>query len=296
MIGTLWRSLIVLVAISCGDHDENKGDTKSEKPGVSRMALEEGYGFVGAVTKYDGLRCSGVLLAHGLFVSAKHCFFPEEITDEEQKAVGFELLFPALSKVSSSDKRITVTGIEYDASQSDVNDIAYVFYDPSDTLGLVEPFQGAVNFEKPVVAGTPLSTVGFPVNPDGIQKIATFGCQRLERSGRLPPLGKDPGYDGVLYDTDCYAWWGNSGGGIFAVDKNDPEKSSPVSLEGVVTHTFEQLKSGDIDPKKIREDEFGRYVETVNYSAFKDATRLKELLTAYKNAGESIFADISPKL
>ena len=127
-----------------------------------------------------------------------------------------------------------------------------------------------------VVPGTLMTTVGFPSSSDRVlRKVGTYDCVRLDKSGVIDPSRFDTGYEGTLYDTNCAAWKGNSGGGFFTVKYDSEGRMIPLSLEGVVTHTFDLTSSGSIDPAKTGSDSFGAYVETVNYSAFKDATRIE---------------------
>lgn len=280
--------------IACGQLDELVGNKEDDTPRNASQNSESGGGddetsdlpsrepandnfpYAGLVRVDGGLRCSGVLLKHGVFVSARHCFSSAEESGSSSRE--FTITFPSEANVRESDTEIVVTDIVFDASEEGVNDIAYLLYDGEQTNGVVTVLNVPINTSEVVSPGTLMTTVGYPITEDrSLLKLMTKDCKRLDREGVIDPKPRDPGYSGVLYDTDCYAWMGNSGGGFFSV-KYEEGVLIPLSLEGVVTHTFEQTELGDIDPDFIESDEFGVFVKTVNYSAFKDAIRLDEFL------------------
>ena len=231
---------IFLFSFSCGE--QNKDSEKEVSGDIYRLPVSSGFDFVGVVTAYGSLRCSGVLVKHGLFVSARHCFSSSEENGSKSLA-DFKITFPQTSQVTESDLSVVVTDIQYDTADTGVNDIAYLFYDETLTSGKIEPSNLVINYGDAVAAGTQMTTVGFPSNDSGeLLKIGTYGCHRLERTGTIEPKRLDPGYEGMLYDTDCYAWKGNSGGGFFTATEIDGELV-PLTLEGVVTHTFERMRS-----------------------------------------------------
>ena len=104
-----------------------------------------------------------------------------------------------------------------------------------------------------------------------MRRLISENCETTGRTGYLPPMETDPGYSGLLYDTNCGAWFGNSGGPIYAVDDN----GQPTALLGVVTHTFDLLlPSGNLDTAKEGSDAYGTHVTTTNMSSFSLTKKL----------------------
>lgn len=282
--------LLAGLAPSCGDlsgdkkgvasdpRDSSDPTDSSDPAGIYREIIENNFDFVGVVTVNGSLRCSGVLIANGVFVSARHCFSSSEEASSASLLASFRISFPVSGSLTEESLSVSIDDIQYDSADEGINDIAYLFYDASLTNGKITPISFDINTADVAEPGTLLTTVGFPSTSDrSIVKLGTFNCQRLERFGTIGEKRLDPGYSGTLYDTDCYAWKGNSGGGVFSARIED-SVLIPTRLEGVVTHTFEQTELGDIDPDKTVTDEFGSYVVTVNYSSFKDALRIAEVL------------------
>jgi hypothetical protein len=270
-------TFLVVIAAACGSDNNGKDDTNSDSSVVERKLVTSGFDFVGVITSGGSLRCSGSILSHGIFVSARHCFTGNEVSASDNS--NFKLMFPKNGLVDNQTERIAVEAIEYDSSEGGVNDIAYIFYDASQTEGQIELPNIEINTTSVVAPGTQMTTVGFPSSPDRVlKKVGTYYCQRLEKSGSIEPSRFDNGYDGILYDTDCGAWKGNSGGVLYTVSYDENGDLRPLSIEGVVTHTFDLTSQGYIDPNKTKSDDFGDYVVTVNYSAFKDAVRIDEVL------------------
>jgi hypothetical protein len=215
-------------------------------------------------------------MEHGTFLTAKHCFRTLPQGDDLLKVgLGFPL------DGIQDEKDLVVKGsslreIRYDGAG---NDIAYIFYDAAATEGAFQTPDFPVLGEVPAV-GTELAVVGFPSQKDGIyRKLVTENCQVLDKSGTIPPLPKDPGYDGLLFDSNCAAWFGNSGGPFFTIGRNSEDNRVVTGLAGVVTHTFAVDGLGEILADSIASDQFGKMVLTVNFSPF--AQRVSLPLNAY---------------
>ena len=279
---------IIFLVFGCGSGDlkssgsnpaRGEGNTVELSP--SRVEAPSPYQFTGVILNGGSLRCSGVLLAHGLMVTAKHCFSSSE-EDGTASISEISLVFPNLNTVTASDERISIEDVIFDTPLGSGNDIAYITFDPALTTGTVDPFSGEINTSTVVPASEAMTTVGFPSTDDGsVIRLATKNCKRLDKEGTIGPNIEDKGYDGKLYDTNCVAWKGNSGGGFYTIDP-DSADLTPLSLVGVVTHTFDLTSTGGIDPLKQSSDSYGTYVSTVNYSAFKDAEKLQEMLNLYQ--------------
>lgn len=270
----------LLFITACGN--EKKKDEPAPAPTTSdphetntslRKVAKDSYTSVGMVTVSGNLRCSGLILKHGVFATAKHCFWSD---NPDKSTLG--LIFTASSGIIGTDSiKIPSSAIKELALDGDGNDIAYVIYDASKTKDKVELTTTNI-IKEPPVPDTPMSLVGFPSPSDRTyRKLATAPCKRLDKEGTIEPNATDvKGYDGELYDTDCGAWFGNSGGPLFVMDADDPTKV--VGSVGVVTHTFDIDASGEIPDSALVTDSFGTYVKTVNFSCYKDAKTLDENL------------------
>jgi hypothetical protein len=238
-----------------------------------RKVAKDSYTSVGLVTVGGNLRCSGLILKHGVFATAKHCFWSD---NPDKSTLG--LIFTAASGIIGDDSiKVPASDIKELNLDGDGNDIAYVIYDASKTKGKVVLTTTNIMREPPA-PDTPMSLVGFPSPVDRVyRKLVTAPCKRLDKEGTIEPNATDEkGYDGELYDTDCGAWFGNSGGPLFVMDAADPTKV--VGTVGVVTHTFDIDETGAIPDAALITDTFGTYVKTVNFSCYKDAKTLDENL------------------
>ena len=246
------------------DLDEIKGSI--DLPAVSRaLDVNNEFPFVGVVTYAGALRCSGTLIEHGLFVTAKHCFKSIPSAADLRK-IG--LGFPFDGMLDGNDIQVDGEGIAELFHDGPGNDLAYIRYDSSLTDGKVALPSFPIVKVVPEV-GTQLVVVGFPSQSDRkLRKVVTSNCQVLNRSGILGPKPRDEGYDGKLFDSDCGAWFGNSGGPFFTVSSNEDGTRTLESFVGVVTHTFDVDLLGSILPEFTLKDSFGSYVRTVNFSPF----------------------------
>ena len=97
---TLIKACLFFSLASCGS-DSN--DEKTSNPlVVERKVISTDFDFVGVITSFESLRCSGVLLAHGLFVSARHCFSETEIASGDFS--NFDIIFPNDGIVDDNDR------------------------------------------------------------------------------------------------------------------------------------------------------------------------------------------------
>lgn len=254
------------------DQDEVQ---KVEVNAVRSLADKGEFPYVGIVTYKGAIRCSGMILKHGVFATAKHCFKSETTTALE--LLKYSLGFTLDGIVDESPTDVIVKGAELRELRFDGegNDIAYFIYVASATEGKVT-IPDFSHLEEVPTVGADLALVGFPSYSDKVKrKIMTLGCQRLDREGVLEsPLPKDPVvYDGKVFDTDCGAWFGNSGGPVFSGTLEGSAKFTPNGVAGVVTHTFDVDEEGVILKSAMAEDAFGAFVATVNFSPFTQATQ-----------------------
>lgn len=139
------------------------------------------------------------------------------------------------------------------------SDIAYVLYDPKETLGAINI--EFTNFVKELPkTGDPLVIVGFPAQEDiknGTLKVISESCQFTGTSGIVPPSPDSTQIDGTVYGTNCGGYWGVSGGPVFSVES---ATGLFTKLVGVVSHTFALLQDGSLDQTKIKLDKYGQYI------------------------------------
>ena len=271
------------VVTGCGQDSKKKdpttqaGGPEGEPSAVVRSVAESSFPSVGMVTVNGNLRCSGLILKHGVFATAKHCFWGD---NPSKSTLG--LVFTGDSGVVDSTAIKVPSSSMYELNMDgEGNDIAYVIYDGNTTKNKVTLTTTNIIAEPPV-ADTPMSLVGFPSPKDRtIRKLVSKPCKRLDKEGTIEPNDTDKkGYDGQLFDTDCGAWFGNSGGPLFVMDAEDP--TVVIGTVGVVTHTFDIDEKGEIPDSAIVTDSFGTYVKTVNFSSYGSANTLDENLAKAK--------------
>ncbi|WLQ17434.1 serine protease [Hahella aquimaris] len=238
-------------------------------------SLVDDFDYIVPILDEDHFRiCTGLILKHGLVVTAKHCF------RDDSKKGNYYLAYSEDGSINQNDLYIPVASFEYDSAVEGINDLAVVHYDPGYTEGKLALKDIHLNFGPAPEAGAPLFSVGYPiVKTQSTLRVSSAKCQRKHRSGRLLSSPKSPGYDGVLFDTDCPAFWGNSGAPVFNARYDDLGNVELISLEGVITHTFDLVSNGDLDYRKMKHDAFGPYM-TSNYSPLGQSVRLKEILKA----------------
>ncbi len=265
-----------------GKNPEDSPDSEEPTPALpgtpTRTPSQDQYRSVGVITK-SGARCSGVILRHGVFATAKHCF--HKVLPEGDAVQAWALYFPENGEISTSTLVVSGEDIKQVIFDGDQNDIAYVIYTAEKTKGIV-PIDTESILRAPPEAEVPLHLVGFPTLKSlSLIRLTSYICKTTGKTGLLPPKPHDElGYDGLLYDTDCVAWFGNSGGPIFQVSKVETDKveASPVSVIGVVSHTFDVTEEGDLISSLVKVDQYGSHVLSTNLSPFAQAQKLDEVL------------------
>lgn len=259
-----------------GDKDPAAGDTRD---GPNRVLSNGTYKSVGTIYTPSG-RCSGVILKHGIFATAKHCF--QKTLPTGSNLTGMVIRFSNSGIIDTTNLRISGTDIKEVIFDSDNNDIAYVLYQSSTTEDQIALDAEKIETEQPL-ADVPVHIVGFPtLDSAPLKRLTSFACKVTGKTDYLPPKPKDPlGYDGLLIDTDCIAWFGNSGGPFFQVSEveTNAASSTPISVLGVVSHTFDIEDDGSLKSDLIKTDDFGDHVSSTNISPFSEAEQLEHVLS-----------------
>jgi hypothetical protein len=239
---------------------------------AKRVLRNQQFDNIGYILKDGKPYCSGAILKHGVFLTAKHCFSGRQFGGEGLKH--FSLAFitkndtPENPFIVSSDNLVRIFPDE------GFNDIAYILYKPESTrsVDLAVNATDFLNFEEDL---TSLMLIGFPkVTLPYPQKISSEQCSLAEMAGRYRKYPKSLHYKGELFDTTCPAYYGNSGGPALGVRvvPTDNGLSAKVSLVGVVAHTFN-------DEANLQKDEFGAFVDNANISPLRDAKNLNTVLS-----------------
>ena len=149
-----------------------------------------------------------------------------------------------------------------------------------------------INTDEDIEDEDPVFRVGFPMGENHVfDKILTNNCRFTGKTDFFRPTITDPGYEGLLYDTSCPAWYGDSGEPVFAeVKKGASEK--PMVIHGVLTHTFEVNFAGEIEESSKETDSIGEYVKTSNFSPFRLASDFFNTL----DEEERLFQQRNPKV
>ena len=256
-------SLLFGFIASCGDKQGRKSpNLPSAVPSPKRVMVSDKPEVV--LIQYAGsLRCTGTILDHGVILTARHCFdngLEKDVTKITAKAESVP-----------DHLNLTITQMLALSFDSGNNDFAWLTYPREQTSSLTVLKRVDLDRLRVPKEGEQISLVGYPVTSSGdLLKLMTSPCLRLKRQGEILPLPEDPGYLGTLYDTNCIAWRGNSGGPLFSM-KTSANGLTFDKLVGVVTHTFDLSDRGSILGSALGKDEFGTYVKTVNFSSITAA-------------------------
>lgn len=299
------------------------------------LVQDNRYAFAAAMRPFGLERavfCSGALLQHGLYVTAKHCLYPaQERSGPMFSRSAFSIVIPEnglISKLGLVIEPSQILEIIPDAGQ---NDIAWMVYDPNLTRGKVEIPNISIARDLPSTS-VKFEMVGFPsldrrddpslasrkkirkmiddeqrefarikesmphdswvslqnffdrieardfevLNLSMLDQQFLGRCFPTGKVGVWPRRAKHPGYLGILVETDCPAWFGNSGS-VFFLRKDDR-----LEAYGVLSHTLEILsdsESGEIDPRHIMVDQFDTYSDKVAFSPFSSAESYEEAIS-----------------
>ena len=274
--------LIVLLHASCGDDSTTPttvNPTSDEAPEYEDTSVREiastRYPYVANVTTDLG-RCSGTLLKHGLFITAKHCFRDQDTVPAD--FTGMSIVFSESGEASAEDNLVIaddqITQVIYDG---DTTDIAYLLYEASLTNSIsylsafpTDYIQEDLSEETEIA----VELVGFPSQTGTLKRLITKDCIYTGYQAENKVFPNQVTYDGITYDSNCWAWFGNSGGPVYEVDENN----SPIRLLGIVSHTFDVDEDGNIPSDARGNDDFGTFVRTSNFSPMSQTLQLEQLL------------------
>jgi V8-like Glu-specific endopeptidase len=265
----------------------NITDINSSSTREVRKNSAEQYLSVGVITLQSEIFCSMMVVRHGLLITAKHCFQHKGLSPENVDLSTFSTVYTkdgtigirgGVGTVLASPNLLTIqpTKLLFDSGD---NDIAYLFYDAKETEGKIqlEDFEIATANDRP--QGRNLKLVGFPAPREFpfeelMNRVVSIDCKETDKVGKIPPMEKEKGFDGLLIETTCAAWSGNSGGPVFALPVN---KKDPKKLIGVLTHTFYLKENGELDSNHLKSDSIGYYMDG-NYSPLSSSRDLSRLL------------------
>ena len=206
-------------------------------------------------------------MAHpGILVTAKHCF-----THHDVEPSNIQLEYLRVSFKNELSKNVLLYGdqIKELVFDSGENDIAYLVFEPKELDAFID-FDNLNVEMNPIPNEIEVLHVGYP---SGDQRVVSFDCEFSGETGYFEPRITDPGYDGILLNTSCPAWYGDSGGPVFSIDED-----KKIQIWGVLTHTFDVDMFGDLLEDRISEDHVGKYVMTSMFSPFSEAINFQELV------------------
>lgn len=222
--------------------------------------------FVGQI-KFPNGKCSGFIVKHGLLVTAKHCFTHFDVDAQNFSAKGTTVFFPA------KNGGVLINSVRKLLFDSGENDIAYLTYNPALTVDKIE--LGKFEVPHDLDLEQDIFRAGFSGEESySGDRILVNGCKFSKKTGYFPPMVTDPGYEGLLYDSECPAWYGDSGGPVISMI------DGKYYLLGVLSHTFEVDFAGEIPDEAIEHDTIGRYVKTSIISPFSEALDIWDLMAS----------------
>jgi hypothetical protein len=221
-----------------------------------RTEVNGTYSFVGyGVISGFSPHCTYSIVRHGLLLTAKHCF-------KHRAASAAPILPSQLSVLFPNNIEISANSIQEIILDEGDNDIAWVTYDAQATIGRIDLPEIIFSDRLPEI-DSKFDMPGSPVS--GRQRTRDFtkvvDCQLTGREGRFPPKPRDLGYEGLLIEMDCPAWYGQSGSPI--LNQGD---GATIVLYGVLAHTFDVLADGSVDSNSIERDEIGNFVRRSIFS------------------------------
>ena len=240
-----------------------------EAVSATRVRDNDQFPSVGLIKYQGSISCAAFIIRHGVLATAKHCFTHHDITSENFDTTKVRILLPKKGgNVDFQNLELTGEDVYKLVLDSGSNDIAYILYNRKKTLDEVDLVKFQLNDQNDVEDGTELFRAGFPQGTDTVfDKVITSGCSFAGNTGFFEATITDPGYEGMLFDTDCPAWFGDSGGPVFSAGK-DVEGNDVTIIHGVLSHTFEVDFAGDIMEAAILRDDIGEYVRTSMFSPF----------------------------
>ncbi|MFZ8934340.1 MAG: trypsin-like peptidase domain-containing protein [Bacteriovoracaceae bacterium] len=243
---------------------------------ANRVINNDAHPFVGLMRYKGDISCAVFVVKHGVAVTAKHCFEHYGINEDNFEAKELSMSFPkAGGNVDFLNTLVEGDDVHRLILDRGQNDIAYIIYKRETTLEEFKLNEFKVNDYAEIEEGTEVFRAGFPMGHNTVfDKVITSGCTFTGDTGHFDSMVMDKGYEGLLFDTNCPAWFGDSGGPVFSTG-TDENGQNIVIIHGVLSHTFEVNFLGEIEESSIHEDDIGKYVRTSMFSPFFLASDLK---------------------
>ena len=248
--------------------------------------------------RYKGdISCAAFVIRHGVAVTAKHCFDHFHINEDNFDPNLLSISFPKVGgNVDFNNIKVEKQNVYKLILDRGENDIAFILYNRNVTKNEFSVSEFKVNDYSEIESGVEVFRAGFPMGHNTVfDKVITSGCIFTGESGHFDAMVMDQGYEGLLFDTNCPAWFGDSGGPVFS--KGEDEQGNPITIiHGVLSHTFEVNFLGEIEESSILEDEIGKYVRTSMFSPFFYSSDLKMALETEESLFNETRIPASPEI
>lgn len=149
------------------------------------------YDSVGLIAFNGAPSCSGTIIRHGVFLTAKHCFGERPYTGSN--ILSWSLHFPLPS--SAGQRSILVAGLKLKkiVMDSGDNDIAYILYEPETTQGRLPIDLTSFSSNEDLKLNPLAKVIGFPSQEMMLSKTPRVVAEDCHFTGGF---GKSPGYCG----------------------------------------------------------------------------------------------------
>lgn len=242
---------------------------------------------------YGEVSCASFILKHGVIATAKHCFTHHDIDELNFDPKKVKIRFAKKGGNIDIDP-LTLEGEDILKLIMDrgSNDIAYIIYKREKTEEIMDLSSFEINDNKDMEDGMEVFRAGFPMGFNHVfDKVITSGCSFSGKTDFFQPTITDPGYEGMLFDTDCPAWYGDSGGPVFSSRMGDNGEEITI-IHGVLSHTFDVDFAGNIREDAMDSDLIGEFVKTSMFTPFNLASDLDTAL----EEEESLYNERTPEV
>jgi hypothetical protein len=241
---------------------------------------------------YGEISCASFILKHGVIATAKHCFTHHDIDELNFDPNKVKIRFAKKGGNIDMDP-LTLQGEDVLKLIMDrgSNDIAYIIYKREKTEEIMDLSSFEINSSSDVEDGLEIFRAGFPMGFNHVfDKVITSGCSFSGKTDFFQPTITDPGYEGMLFDTDCPAWYGDSGGPVFSTRVDDGNEITII--HGVLSHTFDVDFAGNIREDAKGSDLIGEFVKTSMFTPFNLASDLDIAM----EEEETLYLERQPKV
>lgn len=245
--------ILALLGLSTNLYCASRGLAKGNLPMVGKFS-------------YQHFTCALFMAHPGVLVTAKHCFIHHDVTPENIILEHLRINFKDNQGKNDDEFRPQIKELVFDSGE---NDIAYLIFKSNNTQLDFDTKKLNINLD-PIPNNIEVLHVGYP---SGDKRVVSFECHFFGETDYFSPRITDPGYEGILLNTDCPAWYGDSGGPVFSIDEDDR-----VQIWGVLSHTFDVDMFGDLLEDRISEDNFGPYIMSSMFSPFSEAVDYQDLI------------------